>query len=309
MNRTLNKILWAIFILLTFVSVLGLLGNKFAFFDNINHFRPQLFLLSFSLVLIAFMTKIKNFVAAFSLLCILNFSCVISAFYLPVQPFSLFPLHPSYMFLSVNVKRNNASHNKFLKLINKLNPDVIFVMEANNEWFNNMLLYLKSQYPYHLENPRKDDYGIAFFSRHPFTGNVAYFKGNMIPFIDVTFTDIHLRFIGFHGIHPTNHKNFDTRNKQMDEITHLVKHEESPLIVMGDFDDTPWTYSFFNFLRKSDLKVANEKWGFTKTWPTFFFPMSVQIDNALIKNIPHGYLKTHEDIGSDHYPISFQVLE
>jgi endonuclease/exonuclease/phosphatase (EEP) superfamily protein YafD len=309
MNKALIKIFWAIFILLTLISALGLLGDKFEFFDNINHFRPQLFLFSLFMVLIALMTKIKSFITAFSLLCILNFSFVMSAFYLPVQPFSLFPLHSSYIFLSVNIKKNTASHNKFLRLIDNLKPDVIFVIEANNDWLNNMSLYLNPKYPYYIKSPREDDYGVALFSRHPFSGNTAYFTENMIPFIDIIFNEIPLRFIGFHGIPPTNHKNFNSRNKQMKQIANLAKNEKLPLIVMGDFDDTPWTYNFLSFLKKSGLKVANEKWGFLKTWPTFFYPLSVQIDNALIKNIPHGYLQTHEDIGSDHYPISFQILE
>jgi endonuclease/exonuclease/phosphatase (EEP) superfamily protein YafD len=307
--KFLHKLAWALLVLLALVSLAGLLGDHFWFLDLINHFRPQLLFLSLAIHLFSFIRKMKYLrIAAFVLL-LLNLFCVRSAFDISNRLEHRKDHLPQYLFLSANLYKYNEDHESILKLIDDLNPDIIWLMEVTPKCFDDIYPHLADQYRYHLKRTREDSYGIAMFSRYDFHAEVKNFKDTHIPYVDAYLNNEDIRFIGLHASSPISEKRVLMKKRELQEITELVKDETKPLVVMGDFNETPWTNNFKNFVKESGLRNASVGYGFIYTWPTWIFPLATQIDHAFIKNISDGSFESHRNIGSDHYPISFQVLE
>ena len=96
------------------------------------------------------------------------------------------------------------------------------------------------------------------------------------------------------------------RNEQMEMLADRINaHPTRKFIVMGDFNDTIWSFSFQRFLKKSGLTPTGT--GLLPTWPSFFLPVGIQIDHALVKGFDHTYFKIGGQNGSDHLPIMLSM--
>lgn len=66
--------------------------------------------------------------------------------------------------LSSNVYQENKNYTAFLDLVKKLNPDIILVMETDQEWVNNLTV-LEKDYPNFEKVPLDNTYGMCFYSK------------------------------------------------------------------------------------------------------------------------------------------------
>ena len=208
-----------------------------------------------------------------------------------------------------NVYQENRNYQKFLDLVKKRDPDIVFVVEVDRQWVEN-IKSLRQQYPQYIEVPLGNTYGLAFYSRLPMkTHKVNYFIDNEVPSVEAEI-EFDGRIIKIFGLHPTPpvpvENEFSTdRDAEILMVGKKVKEEKNPCLVIGDMNDVAWSYSTELFLKTSGLLDPRRGRGlystFNSKYPLFRWPL----DHFFIS---HHFglvsMKVENHIGSDHFPIS-----
>lgn len=212
---------------------------------------------------------------------------------------------PSLRVVSANVLTSNRDTARVLEFLEQEDPDVIVIMENNVRWTRELSV-LKAKYPHSIAVPRPDNFGIAFYSKHPGRIEAIELGGAEVP-TAVARLDVHgrpLTVIGLHTLPPISRTDFDDRNAQFRDLARLVRGEQNPVLILGDLNATSWTPHFRELVHKANLADSRRGFGLQRTWPADSFVLRIPIDHALttagiaVKNRRIG-----PDIGSDHLPI------
>lgn len=200
---------------------------------------------------------------------------------------------------------------------------------------HNSIKHLQSEgqyeYAYHIVdgNPKKRSYGMAIFSRYPIINEGLVFdnrRNNGAMFVDIKVSKDTIRVYNTHlesmsiradqlgdmeGIKQNYRatlrklKNgIQTRASQVKILSEHILNSPYPVIMAGDFNDVPYSYTYFTLrsILKNAFEEAGRGFGFTYNKVLFF----LRIDNIFHS---HGVnavqFKTHREVDySDHYPIS-----
>jgi len=300
-------ILYALVLLLSF-SLVGFLSDIFWFFDLFNHFRPQAVVCGFILLLASIYLKDKKTISIALIILIINVSAIGERLYtFPVVEKSEIISASSekkenISFIFSNVLTSNNNYQAFFQMIDKNSPDVLVLAEVNDQWLSE--IHSNLSFPFYIEDPRQDNFGMAIFSNKPFKSiiyNVGEYK---LPLIVAEFEDFVV--IAIHPIPPVGKEQTKEIHTYMMKIAILSQQIQKPLILTGDFNSTLWSKSM-TYLENLDLKRAN-KLGLAWTWPSGFFPLAVQIDHLFMRGISNATFETLPDIGSDHFPIMSKIV-
>lgn len=303
----LRKFCQSILLLLSSVYLLTVIISFGGFFslelDLLSHFRMHYFVGGLILLLLSCLLFHAKSLGMNLLGSILNLSMMALAI-IPVQHNRETPM-AQHQIYSANVLFGNENH-ALLEPLKQAPYDHILLLETGKKWQKEAQI-LKEDYPYVIEQPRNHGGGLLFFSKHKFKQEKQVFKSQKtpveLPYIWAEFDDY--IFIGLHAITPLS-QFASARNEQMDMLaTRINAHPNHKFIVMGDFNDTIWSFSFQRFLKKAGLTPTGT--GLLPTWPASFLPAGIQIDHALVKGFNHTYFKIGSENGSDHLPIMLSV--
>jgi len=245
-------------------------------------------------------------------------SCFIFQFSLiyPYTKFSSFDINPSSKLnndsikvYTANVKQKNEHYSKLEKSINEVNPDIILLTEINKNWLKNIKKIVSEKYPYKVEQPLENTYGMAFYSKFQiYDTHVKYLITDTIPSIHTKVILNSKDTVQIFGIHPTppvlgqNISSAD-RDSEMMQVSLLSKESKYPVIVLGDFNDVAWSETTVLFEKVSGLLDVRKGRGIYNTYSADNFITKWPLDHIFVspefrlKNINKG-----QNIGSDHYP-------
>jgi endonuclease/exonuclease/phosphatase (EEP) superfamily protein YafD len=285
------------------LTLFGFLGKFWYWFDICNHFRVQYLVSLIASVAASFWIRewaLGWLGLAFALI---NLVVIFPIFILPV---GWKRGQPESRLLLANVLRKNHSYNQMLKLIRESQPDLIALVEPDQSWVN-ALAPLMEQYPYQHIAPRDDNYGLALFSKHPIENQKTHIlagKGTPTLSSDVCWDRRSVRIVLTHPPPPKNSNDSNWRDRQMDNLAELINDQETPVIVCGDFNITPWSPSFRRMERKGKVVDSMRGFGFQATWPADRRWLRVPIDHCLVSpDIQIVQRKVGPKIGSDHLPL------
>lgn len=212
-----------------------------------------------------------------------------------------------------NVYQYNKSFAKTLNLLLKRSPDVIFLVETDQAWIEN-LSELEKSYPHRLLLPLENTYGLAFYSKLPILRQeINYLIDEKIPSIEV---DLRLHDgseITLFGIHPTppvpgeNLQSTD-RDAEILMVGKKAKNHPKPSLVIGDLNDVAWSYTTRLFLKISGMADPRRGRGFYSTFhakiPIFRWPL----DHVFLSHhFGLSSMRVLPGIGSDHFPIELKA--
>jgi endonuclease/exonuclease/phosphatase (EEP) superfamily protein YafD len=107
---------------------------------------------------------------------------------------------------------------------------------------------------------------------------------------------------------------FAHRNLHLQKLSEKIRNEQQhpapqPVIVVGDFNLTPWSPIFADFERSSGLHNAADGFGFTPTWYRFDgFPFGLVLDHVLVSgDMQCAAYDVGPDIRSDHRSVTVQL--
>ncbi len=177
-------------------------------------------------------------------------------------------------------------------------------------------------------------YGVAIFTKFPIlnTGDLVFDRNNLNKgvFADVRIGDDTVRIVNIHlhsmsiqsdslgdkksyqGLKEDSKytfrklkRGFQARAKQIALVDRFVRESPHKVILCGDFNDIPYSYTYQRARRhlRNAFEVAGSGFGFTLNDDKLFF---LRIDNQFYDEAleVHNF-KTHREVEfSDHFPIS-----
>ena len=222
--------------------------------------------------------------------------------YLPFQQAA--STEPDLRLYVHNLYYRNDALERVAEDVARFDPDVVFLMEYSRD-IQGRLEAEFDDYPYRLIEPSRYTMGLALFSRLPFEeAQVERFAETRIPIFQAAMNlgGRRINFVGGHPWPPIGRWG-QLHREQMADIAKVAAQTPHPLIVAGDFNASPWSYTVANLSKTANLTDAQRGYRLRKTWrltPFFALP----IDQVLVSSewrvlrFDHG-----ERGGSDHVPL------
>lgn len=211
----------------------------------------------------------------------------------------------SFKILQANVLFLNQDSDALQKLIAAENPDVIALSEINAAHAA-FLKKITTAYPYYLIEPSRDARGLAFLSRlHTLAIKRVSFADASVP-AHVATLDINGHTVRILSLHPrTPLHGLALRDADFAAITkEFSARKDTPLVVTGDFNATPWCPALKKLKTGLSLTDARQGYGLSGTWPVWLpAPLRLPIDHVLVsEKISVQDYTLAPAIGSDHLP-------
>ena len=298
-----------------FTNVLGvgaLLAGLFsttAYFDVGSHvldlaanFRVQYFYYGLAALAILSVRRRRNF-ALCALFCVLINIPELAPYYLAPRPAQISESN-NVSLVSLNVHTANQKKEDVVRMLDKMNPDIVGLIEVDEAWLDAFTL-LQNKYPFRLEHPQDDNFGIALYSRHPLEDAELVSLSPREPKIvsaRVILDNSSFQLFLAHTVPPVSKYNFQLRNKQLRSLTRAAMQVDEPVVIMGDLNITPWSQEFVRLRNKLKLSDVRLGFGIYPTWPMglpLFF--RIPIDHFLVDSqTAVQSLSSLEVPGSDH---------
>jgi endonuclease/exonuclease/phosphatase (EEP) superfamily protein YafD len=286
-------------------TVLGFLGQAWWFFDLFSHFRVQ-YLLGLSVIaLILLLFRKRRISLVFAAFALINLA-VILPIYIGKPPAGTLN-SPALRAMLINVNTQNGSAERVAECIRENNPDLLVLEEINTRWLDNLQSALSS-YPYSNVHPRDDNFGIALFSKLPFSqDDIIYFSYE--AYVPSIFAGIRtgsntLHILATHPVPPGGAEYSMWRNDHLDSLAAFCRDARQPLILLGDLNVTPWNTHFRKLLKTSGLLNSSQGWGIQPTWPADNPLLLIPLDHFLHSpDITIVRKSVGKNAGSDHYPV------
>lgn len=325
MNRVKKYLFYALIVLSTaliLLTLLSLVKNlKLWYFKILDFPRLQYLVLGILLLLLFSLTNKKwkwpsLFLYLGLIVAISIQAAVIYPYYLgekTVPDFDSSQQKPKDTFglLLANVLIDNRNVNSFLTMVHQQNPDLLLVMEVD-DWWNRALQGLKKKYPYHLEYPLSNAYGMSLYSKFPLDRmELTFLKHSDVPSFQGLIPLPSGKVFRFYAIHPVapvpSSKYPDNVGEEaiaLLKIGNLVAENPMPSLVAGDFNDVSWSYTSRNFGEQGNLQNVRIGRGLYNTynansnifrWPLDHFFTTKEFKLVELKRLPK--------FGSDHFPL------
>jgi len=214
--------------------------------------------------------------------------------------------------LLANVLSSNEQYGKARKLIRSVDPDIIVIIEATEDWMK-ALSSLEEKYPHVISRPREDNFGIAVLSRLPFEKSEILEIGDWrVPsaMARLRIDDTEFTLLTTHPAPPMGGAHFKHRNRQLEAVAEYVRSVRRPIILVGDLNTTPWSLHFKKLLRRGGLLDSRHGHGIQATWPvpTLLPLLRIPLDHVLHSpEIAVLRRKVGPEIGSDHLPVIVEL--
>jgi len=210
-----------------------------------------------------------------------------------------------YTLLTANLNFANVDTDAFIALVRDEQPDIVVVLEVTHAW-SDALAALAEAYPARYVVPREDAFGIGILARVPFTAIEAIdLRG--APAIDAGLAlrdGTRLRLVATHLRPPVSRAWASERNAQLTALADVIGTAQAPTVVTGDFNITPYSPIFADWLDTTGLEDAQRGRGFAVTWPAGLPVLGVPIDHCLVsEHVIASAMRRSGAFGSDHFAI------
>lgn len=231
--------------------------------------------------------------------------------------------------LILNVHTESSSFDQVRRLIADLHPDVIGLVEVDQRWLE-ALAPAVAGYPDRLEQPRGDNFGVALYARRPatgaplagaplvgspfagspFAGSIERLGGSLPSVVArVSVGSAALDVILVHPLPPISDAALAVQREQLDAVAERVRRLAGPVVVMGDFNATPWSTPFQRLLARSGLCDSRAGFGVEPSFPAAFAIVRIPIDHLLAScSIGVRDRRIERDVGSDHLPVVIDLV-
>jgi endonuclease/exonuclease/phosphatase (EEP) superfamily protein YafD len=231
----------------------------------------------------------------------------------PYLPLGVTPAHsaPATLeLMTVNVSFRQFAARRLLEIVRDADPDVLVIQEFTPH-AESVLAELDQLFPHHNTFPADGAYGIGLWSRFELESGTILALGRL-PAIEArirgpsgTFT-----VIGAHLSAPTSPRRARARNQELRELATRAAAIDGPLIVAGDFNITPYSPYFTDWLEASGLRDSRRGRTLRISWPTMAPWLGIPIDHVAANSgftiLSHRGLPNFE---SDHFGVSVELAQ
>ena len=210
--------------------------------------------------------------------------------------------------MTYNLWISNPKIEAIEKSIEHESPDILFLSEISQDTMEKLRSRL--DYPHDYRTTGSNN---ALFSRYPILEAKTDDFGvkargrtfNLVAKLQIDESTITL--VGVHPPVPILRDFFHIRNHQLDTLIRASQETKGNLIILGDFNITPWSPYFERFERQSQLQNAGRgQW----IWATWYFNQTltaryikIPIDHIMTRGFKPLGAWTGKTGGSDHKPL------
>lgn len=217
--------------------------------------------------------------------------------------------------MSINVLAPNRRYADVETAVASAAPDVVALQEVFPNWHptvERLAQRLPHVAPADWRTRPSDN---ILLSRFPIASSrVVVIPGQMWDFAHVdavlAIGDRRIRVLAVHPPYPMTRALTAMRQLHLDHYAQVAAAADLPLLIVGDFNITPYSPRFRTLLRGGNLTHVHLGWAWPATWPSEIccgyqrYVRGFPIDHILASRhfavaaaAPGGY------IGSDHYPV------
>lgn len=289
--------------------LLGFFGDFHPAFDSFAHFRVHLAFFTIVLAIALLFTPNRLLSLSALVFALSALSSVTGVMHLPFGiNAKAFPARPGdravYRLLELNLRHDNATPEKVLSLIGRVQPDVLSLSEVSPAWKEKLKL-LEGAYPYSSFCTYADTrYGVAVLSRRPFVegGKPACHPLVSLTMASVDFSGSTVDIAALHLGWPWPLPQFLQISQMSGPLSTLADNA----ILAGDLNAAPWSAAASRLAAAGGLNLVASP---GPTWidrrlPMAFLFAGLPIDNVFVKgDVAVHSIERLEAVGSDHVPI------
>ncbi|RMG07502.1 MAG: hypothetical protein D6728_16620 [Cyanobacteria bacterium J055] len=303
-------------------TVFGFLGKLWWGFELLDHLRLQyVWVLVLVLVMNAFVRHRWVWVLGIPLG--LNLALILPLFWHPISIKNL-PTENTLRILHVNLDRDNSQFHRAIDYIRSQDVDIVFLQEVTPTGFDRLKSDL-SQYRVILSRPQTNSQGVAMLVPATPSGAIELLNPPEIihlpdrserPLITATirWQGREVKVLSLHTTRPRNAGTSQFQQREFDEVARWSRQQQDngyPVIILGDFNNTPWSGRSRQFLRSGNLIDSQRGFGLQPTWMAGLpFPLQISIDRCVYsRQIGTVNRKIGSAIGSDHSPLWVELTQ
>ncbi len=305
-------------------TLLSLAGRKWWVFALMEHPRVQYSLILVIALFVSLLTSkrinIWNFLCAIALS--INLILILPLF-IPHQISTQASNTPQQTIRIIHATLDSKQPDvtKAIEYLNKQETDILFLLEVTPQsltQFNRGL----TNYRLIATQPEYNSHGIAWFIPEEKTKPIELrtvefitlpiYNNRALLKATISYDGREMVLLCFHVISPRNPETVTYQEIEFDALANwsqMLQKSKQDLIVIGDFNSTPWYGPFRQLLNKSGLINSQRGFGIQTTWHSTFPPIfRIPIDNCLhSKSLTTVRRFIGENIGSDHLPLFVEL--
>ena len=314
MNKKLTRLFSKVGFWLTILTLGSLWGQFHWVLDVLSHFNLQYGIgLIVCFIGLVFVPGRRHY--AFGLLPALLINAVILIpYFLPLSPLATAATTPLRV-ATLNISARNKNYEATIAYLKEYQPDIVMLTEAEPELMVALNRSVSELYPYILDESVAGTFGLALLSQHPFL------LAETVPMLETSTSRWQRHFLraeiewqgspvtiyGAHPLPPLSSRWAAWRNTELKLIQSILANDSTPLILLGDFNASPWAYPMRRLITGTNLHHAARGFGIGPTW--YYLLFGAPLDHILVSSTWSALLyDINDDIGSDHYPVMADLI-
>ncbi|RJY09750.1 endonuclease/exonuclease/phosphatase family protein [Aurantiacibacter aquimixticola] len=213
--------------------------------------------------------------------------------------------------LSLNVKQSNTQYDRTAALIDRVDPDILLLMETNARWLAELEPQL-ARYGERVERPLENTYGMIFATR--LQVDAAQMVANTSADTPTLYATLRVadgaRFalIGLHPRPPLPGESTASRDANIANAGARTPDDLRNVLAIGDFNDVPWSETTQRFVHEGGYRDPRAGRGSYATFPADYALLGWPLDQIFVKEgVKVETLDIGEDVGSDHLPLIAKI--
>ncbi|MCM4157373.1 endonuclease/exonuclease/phosphatase family protein [Gramella sp. AN32] len=213
-----------------------------------------------------------------------------------------------FKIVTSNVLQKNEISDSLISQMKSLKPDIAIFTETNQRWSDKIKAGIGEEYPYKVEVPLPNTYGMLLYSKFELINpQTKFMVDDSIPSIH---TEVRLKSgdkFKLFAIHPTppmpqHNPSSSDRDAEMMKTALLARNEKLPVLVIGDFNDVPWSQTVGLFKNVGELLDIRIGRSFSNTFNAGSFIMRWPLDHIFVsEEFRVKKMEIGPDIHSDHF--------
>lgn len=316
-NRIKTAIAGCLVIALLGLSLLSISTRRWGWsfpIELLSHFQVQYFGLGLVLVILLLLVRwhLHRGAIAIVVACLVILSSPILPWFIPAGNAAS---GPTVKLLFSNVYVRNQEVAPLLTLIEREDPDIVALAEVSPLW-DAPLAALASSYPYQAGQTATNPFGLKVLSKYPLNDLqlLEFANSRTSMAMQLVVEQRPFTLVATHPVPPVRSDLLHSRNSQLAGLAGYISTLSTPAVVIGDFNITPWSPYYRQFVQKTGLHNTRKGFGILPTWPMASSGSSlpkglhrllpIPIDHCLVDPAVHVVdMRTGEPVNSDHRPI------